>query len=151
MNLTPGRGAVIADVGEAVATYWERVVSRSSGGRSTARVLRGLPRSRVLGGDAGLCLAAGGPGDVGGPLPRRVHQGSLNLFMEHPSSTSSSIGCRSAELPGAVRIMRDEMGPFLHDYIPGVASAPPTPSRASAEGWRVAVDRGHMGVHNWST
>ena len=50
MNLTawPGRG-YLPDVGEAVATYWERVGSRSSGGRWTGRCFprtSGLARTR---------------------------------------------------------------------------------------------------------
>ena len=77
MNLTawPGRG-FLPDVGEAVATYWEKVGHQGeapAGG--PGRVLRGLPGAGVLGGGAGLRRAAGGPGELGGPHPRRLYQG----------------------------------------------------------------------------
>ena len=34
-----------------------------------------------------------------------------------------------------VRIMRDEMGPWLSDYIPGVAIGPPMPSLGWGRRW----------------
>ena len=49
-----------------------------------------------------------------------------------------------------VRIMRDEMGPWLHDYVPGVAigAAHAIMGVGSKVGnWPLIP--GHMGFHNW--
>ena len=49
-----------------------------------------------------------------------------------------------------VRIMRDEMGPFLHDYIPGVAIG--AAHAIAGVGPKVGewpLIAGHMGFHNW--
>ena len=57
------------------------------------------------------------------PLIRAGYtKAALNLFMEHPKL--DEIIDRLATQPSyqeRVRIMRDEMGPWLHEYIPGVA------------------------------
>ncbi len=74
----------------------------------------------------GVALACATP--LVGPEPSEVliraghTKAAVHLFMEHPSFNEfiDRLATR-AELSRAVRIMRDEMIPWLHDYTPGVA------------------------------
>src|SRR5207244_11360824 len=77
---------------------------------------------------------------------------SLNLFMEHPKldefldrlATEPNYGER-------VRIMRDELGPWLHEYIPGVAIG--AAHNIAGLGPKVGewpVIQGHIRFHNWA-
>ena len=124
MNLTawPGRG-YLPDLGEAVATYWEKVGIRVKRRPLDRAVFAADFRARAY---SGVALAYASP--VVGPEPwdilmRISHtKGAVQLFFEHPKldefldrlATQPSYGER-------VRIMRDEMGPWLYDYVPGVA------------------------------
>jgi hypothetical protein len=76
---------------------------------------------------------------------------ALNLFIEHPKL--DEYVDRLAVQPSyseRVRIMRDEMGPWLTEYVPGVAIG----SAHSIAGLGPKVGEwplipGHMGFHNW--
>ena len=76
---------------------------------------------------------------------------ALNLFMEHPKL--DEFIDRLAIQPNhteRVRIMRDEMGPWLYDYIPGVAiGATHTIAGAGPKVGDWPLIPGHMGFHNW--
>ena len=114
MNLTawPGRG-YLPDLGEAVATYWEKVGIRVKRRPLDRAVFAADFRARAY---SGVALAYASP--VVGPEPwdilmRISHtKGAVQLFFEHPKldefldrlATQPSYGER-------VRIMRDEMGP----------------------------------------
>jgi ABC-type transport system substrate-binding protein len=76
---------------------------------------------------------------------------ALSLFIEHPKldefidrlSTQPNYAER-------VRIMRDEMGPWLHEYVPGVAIG--AMHAIAGVGPKVGdwpLIPGHMGFHNW--
>src|SRR6266849_5335921 len=125
MNLTawPGRG-YLPDVGEAVATYWEKVgikVKRRPVDRAVFSAdFRARAYSRVT-------LAYAAP--LVGPEPWEILiRGGYtkatggNLFIEH-ARLDEFIERLSTEPDRAerVRIMRDELGPWLHEYVPGVA------------------------------
>src|SRR2546428_5930868 len=124
MNLTawPGRG-FLPDVGEAVATYWEKIGLKVKRRPVDRAVFSADFRARSY---AGVALAWAAP--VVGPEPWEVliragySKAAVHLFIEHPKldefierlSTEPSYQER-------VRVMRDEMVPWLHDYVPGVA------------------------------
>ena len=94
MNLTawPGRG-YLPDVGEAVATYWEKIgIRASSAARWTARCSADFGPAPIRR-DAGVCLAARGPETLGGRSSARGHtKAAVSLFMDTPSWTSSWTG-----------------------------------------------------------
>jgi peptide/nickel transport system substrate-binding protein len=153
MNLTawPGRG-YLPDVGEAVATYWEKVGIRVKRRPVDRAVFSADFRARAY---SGVTLAYASP--LVAPEPWEVlyrggyTKAALNLFIEHPKLDEYIE--RLAVQPNyqeRVRIMRDEMGPFLHDYIPGVAigAAHVIVGVGSKIGdWPLI--NGHMGFHNW--
>jgi peptide/nickel transport system substrate-binding protein len=153
MNLTawPGRG-FLPDVGEAVATYWERIGIRVKRRPVDRAVFAADFRARAY---PGVALAYAAP--LVAPETWEVMfragytRAALNLFMEHPKldefidrlSTEASYKER-------VRIMRDEMGPWLQEYVPGVAigSAHAIVGVGPKVGdWPLIP--GHMGFHNW--
>ncbi len=76
MNLTawPGRG-FLPDVGEAVATYWEKVGIRVKRRPVDRAVFSADFRARVLGRGARVRGAAGRARDVGGHVPRGLYEG----------------------------------------------------------------------------
>jgi len=76
---------------------------------------------------------------------------AVQLLAEHPK-LDAFIDRLGAEASPAerTRIMREEMGPWLYDYMPGVAIGA-THSIAGV-GPKVGdwpLVPGHMGVHNW--
>jgi peptide/nickel transport system substrate-binding protein len=153
MNLTawPGRG-YLPDVGEAVATYWEKIGIRVKRRPLDRAVFAADFRARAY---SGVTLAYAAP--LVAPEPWEVlyrggyTKAALNLFMEHPKLDEYID--RLAVQPNyqeRVRIMRDEMGPFLYEYIPGVAIG--AAHAIAGVGPKVGewpLIAGHMGFHNW--
>ncbi|OLC16958.1 MAG: hypothetical protein AUH29_03745 [Candidatus Rokubacteria bacterium 13_1_40CM_69_27] len=153
MNLTawPGRG-YLPDAGEAVATYWEKVGIKVKRRPVDRAVFSADFRARAY---AGVALAYAAP--VVGPEPwdilmRISHsKGAVQLFLEHPKL--DEFLDRLATEPSyaeRVRIMRDEMGPWLYEYIPAVAIG--TAHNITGVGPKVGewpLIPGHMGFHNW--
>jgi ABC-type transport system substrate-binding protein len=153
MNLTawPGRG-YLPDVGEAVATYWEKIGIKVKRRPVDRAVFSADFRARSY---AGVALAYAGP--VIAPEPwelfiRLAHsKASVHLMLEHP--TLDAFIDRLAAEPSAAerqRIMREELGPWLYEYMPGV-SIGATHSIVGV-GSRVGdwpLIPGHMGFHNW--
>jgi peptide/nickel transport system substrate-binding protein len=153
MNLTawPGRG-FLPDVGEAVATYWEKIGIKVKRRPVDRAVFSADFRARSY---AGVALAYAGP--VIAPEPwelfiRLAHsKASVHLMMEHPT-LDAFIDRLAAESNAAERqrIMREELGPWLYEYMPGV-SIGATHSIVGV-GSRVGdwpLIPGHMGFHNW--
>jgi ABC-type transport system substrate-binding protein len=153
MNLTawPGRG-YLPDVGEAVATYWEKIGVKVKRRPVDRAVFSADFRARAY---SGVTLAYAAP--LVGPEPWEVliragyTKAALNLFIEHPKldeflerlATEPSYAER-------VRIMRDEMGPWLYEYVPGVAIG--AAHNIAGVGPKVGewpLIPGHMGFHNW--
>ena len=153
MNLTawPGRG-YLPDVGEAVATYWERVGIKVKRRPVDRAVFSADFRGRAY---SGVTLAYATPLVAPEPWEALIRGGhtkaALNLFVEHPKL--DEFIDRLAIQPNPqerVRIMRDEMGPWLYEYVPGVAigSAHAIVGVGSKVGdWPLIP--GHMGFHNW--
>ena len=153
MNLTawPGRG-YLPDVGEAVATYWERVGVRVKRRPVDRAVFSADFRARAY---SGVSLAYAAP--LVGPEPWEIlirggyTKAALNLFMEHPKL--DEFVDRLAIQPSyqeRVRIMRDEMGPWLYEYVPGVAIG--AAHAITGVGPKIGewpLIPGHMGFHNW--
>ncbi len=154
MNLTawPGRG-YLPDVGEAVATYWEKVglkVKRRPVDRAVFSAdFRARAYSRVT-------LAYAAPLVGLEPWEFLIRGGYTkatggNLFIEH-ARLDEFIERLSTEPDRAerVRIMRDELGPWLHEYIPGVAiGAVHTIVGVGPRVGEWPLIPGHMGFHNW--
>ena len=153
MNLTawPGRG-FLPDVGEAVATYWEKVGLKVKRRPVDRAVFASDFRKRAY---SGVTVAYAGP--IIAPEPwelfaRVAHtKSAVHLLVEHPK-LDGFIDRLSAEpsLAERTRIMREEMGPWLYDYMPAVAIAA-THSIAGV-GAKVGdwpLIPGHMGLHNW--
>jgi len=75
----------------------------------------------------------------------------LNLFVEHPK-LDEFIDRLSVQpsYQERVRIMRDEMGPWLAEHVPGVAIG--AAHAIAGVGPKVGdwpLIPGHMGFHNW--
>jgi peptide/nickel transport system substrate-binding protein len=153
MNLTawPGRG-YLPDVGEAVATYWEKVGIKVKRRPVDRAVFAADFRARAY---SGVTLAYAAP--LVGPEPWEIlirgghTKAALNLFVEHPK-LDEFIDRLSTEAnyKERVRIMRDELGPWLQDYIPGVAIG--AAHAIMGVGPKVGewpLIPGHMGFHNW--
>jgi len=153
MNLTawPGRG-FLPDVGEAVATYWEKIGLKVKRRPVDRAVFSADFRARSY---AGVALAYAGP--IIAPEPwelfARIAQtkSAVHLLVEHPR-LDAFIERLGAEPSAAerTRIMREEMGPWLYEYMPAV-SIGATHSIAGI-GPKVGewpLIPGHMGVHNW--
>ena len=153
MNLTawPGRG-YLPDVGEAVATYWEKVGIKVKRRPVDRAVFSADFRARAY---SGVTVAYGAP--LVAPEPWEVMyragytKAALSLFMEH--SKLDEFIDRLAIQPNyaeRVRIMRDEMGPWLSEYVPGVAIG--AAHAIAGVGPKVGewpLITGHMGFHNW--
>jgi ABC-type transport system substrate-binding protein len=153
MNLTawPGRG-FLPDVGEAVATYWEKLGLKVKRRPVDRAVFAADFRARAY---AGVSLAYAAP--LVAPEPWEVlirggySKAALNLFIEHPQLDEFIE--RLAGEPNAavrVRIMQEEMLPWLREYIPGVAIG----ATHAIVGLGPMVGEwplipGHMGFHNW--
>ena len=153
MNLTawPGRG-FLPDVGEAVATYWEKIGLKVKRRPVDRAVFAGDFRKRSY---PGVALAYAGP--IIAPEPwelfaRIAHsKAAVHLLFEHPK-LDAFLDRLGAEPSAAerTRIMRDEMGPWLHEYMPAITIAA-THSIAGV-GPKVGewpLIPGHMGLHNW--
>src|SRR5881296_1561359 len=153
MNLTawPGRG-YLPDVGEAVATYWEKIGIRVKRRPVDRAVFAADFRARAY---SGVALAYASP--LVAPEPWEVlyragyTKAGLCLFVEQPKL--DEFIDRLAGQPNyteRLRIMRDEMGPWLSEYVPGVAIG--AAHTIAGLGPRVGdwpVIPGHMGFHNW--
>jgi peptide/nickel transport system substrate-binding protein len=153
MNLTawPGRG-YLPDVGEAVATYWEKVGIKVKRRPVDRAVFAADFRARAY---PGVTLAYAAP--LVGPEPWEIMirgghtKAALNLFVEHPKLDEFVDRLAiEANYKERVRIMRDELGPWLQDYIPGVAIG--AAHAIVGVGPKVGewpLIPGHMGFHNW--
>jgi peptide/nickel transport system substrate-binding protein len=153
MNLTawPGRG-FLPDVGEAVATYWEKVGLRVKRRPVDRAVFQADFRARAY---AGVALAYAGP--VVAPEPWELFvriaysKASGHLLVEHPTLDAFIERLASeASVEERARIMREELGPWLYEHMPAV-SIGATHSIAGV-GPRVGewpLIPGHMGLHNW--
>jgi peptide/nickel transport system substrate-binding protein len=153
MNLTawPGRG-YLPDVGEAVATYWEKVGIKVKRRPVDRAVFSADFRARAY---AGVTLAYAAPLVAPEPWEVMIRGGhskaALNLFMEHPRL--DELIDRLAIQPNhaeRVRIMREELGPWLYEYVPGVAIG--AAHAIAGVGPKVGewpLIPGHMGFHNW--
>ncbi len=153
MNLTawPGRG-YLPDVGEAVATYWEKVGLKVKRRPVDRAVFSADFRARTY---AGVSLAYAVPlvgTEPWEPLIRGGHsKASVHLFMEH-AKLDEFIDRLAVEPDRAerLRIMRDEMIPWLYDYIPGVAiGATHAIIGVGPQVGEWPLIPGHMGFHNW--
>src|SRR2546426_2029339 len=153
MNLTawPGRG-YLPDVGEAVATYWEKVGIKVKRRPVDRAVFSADFRARAY---SGVTLAYAAP--LVGPEPWEIvirggyTKAALNLFMEHPK-LDEFIDRLSTEAnyKERVRIMRAERGPWLHEYMPAVSIG--ATHAIAGVGPKVGewpLIAGHMGFHNW--
>ena len=153
MNLTawPGRG-FLPDVGEAVATYWEKAGLRVKRRPVDRAIFQADFRARSY---AGVALAYAGP--VVAPEPWELFvriaysKASGHLLVEHPTlDTFIERLASEASVEERVRVMREELGPWLYEQMPAV-SIGATHSIAGV-GPRVGewpLIPGHMGLHNW--
>ena len=153
MNLTawPGRG-YLPDVGEAVATYWEKIGVRVKRRPVDRAIFAADFRARAY---SGVTLAYAAP--LVAPEPWEVlfragyTKAALNLFVEHPKLDEfiDRLAVQPS-LPERTRIMREELGPWLQEYVPGVAIG--AAHAIAGLGPRVGdwpLIPGHMGFHNW--
>ena len=153
MNLTawPGRG-YLPDVGEAVATYWEKVGLKVKRRPVDRAVFSADFRARAY---AGVALAYAGPLIAPEPweLFARIAQtkSAVHLLVEHPKL--DALIERLGSEPSAAartRIMREELGPWLYEYLPAVAIG--ATHAIAGVGPKVGewpLIPGHMGFHNW--
>ena len=153
MNLTawPGRG-YLPDVGEAVATYWEKLGLKVKRRPVDRAVFASDFRARSY---AGVALAYAGPIIAPEPwelLQRISHSKSaVHLLAEYPK-LDTFLDRLGAEPNAAerTRIMREEMGPWLHDFMPGIAiGATHSIAGVGPKVGEWPLIPGHMGVHNW--
>jgi peptide/nickel transport system substrate-binding protein len=153
MNLTawPGRG-FLPDVGEAVATYWEKVGLKVKRRPVDRAIFSADFRKRSY---AGVALAYAGP--IIAPEPWELFvrlaysKAAAHLMLEHPTLDAfiERLGAEPSD-EERVRIMREELGPWLYEYVPAV-SIGATHSIVGV-GPRVGewpLIPGHMGLHNW--
>jgi ABC-type transport system substrate-binding protein len=153
MNLTawPGRG-FLPDVGEAVATYWEKVGVKVKRRPVDRAIFAADFRARAY---SGVTLAYAAPLVAPEPWEVLIRGGytkaALSLFMEHPQLDEFIE--RLAVQPSQaerVRIMREEMLPWLREYIPGVAiGATHAIAGVGSTVGEWPLIPGHMGFHNW--
>jgi ABC-type transport system substrate-binding protein len=153
MNLTawPGRG-YLPDVGEAVATYWEKIGIKVKRRPLDRAVFASDFRARKY---SGVALAYAAPlvaPEAWEVLIRGSHtKAALNLFVEHPKLDEYLD--RLSVMPSyqeRVRVMRDEMLPWLAEYVPGIAIG--AAHAIGGVGPKVGdwpIIPGHMGFHNW--
>src|SRR5262249_23961933 len=153
INLTawPGRG-YLPDVGEAVATYWEKIGLKVKRRPVDRAVFAADFRKRAY---AGVALAYAGPLIAPEPwelFARISHSRSaVHLLVEHPKLDGliDRLGAEPS-LAERTRIMREEMGPWLYDYVPGISIA--ATHAIAGVGPKVGdwpLIPNHMGVHNW--
>ncbi len=153
MNLTawPGRG-YLPDVGEAVATYWEKVGLKVKRRPVDRAIFSADFRARSY---AGVALAYAGP--IIAPEPwelfARIAQtkSAVHLLTEHPKLDGfiERLGAEPT-VAGRTRIMREELGPWLYDYMPGVAiGATHSIAGIGPKVGEWPLIPSHMGIHNW--
>ena len=153
MNLTawPGRG-YLPDVGEAVATYWEKIGVKVKRRPVDRAVFAADFRARSY---AGVALAYAGP--IIAPEPwelfyRISHsKAAVHLMAEHPRLDAfiDRLGAEPS-VAARTRILRDELGPWLHDYMPSVAiGATHSIAGVGPKVGEWPLIPGHMGLHNW--
>ena len=103
----------------------------------------------------GVALAYAGP--IIAPEPwelfARIAQtkAAVHLLVEHPKLDAfiERLGTEANPTERA-RIMREEMGPWLYEYLPGVSIA--AAHSIAGVGPKVGewpLIPGHMGIHNW--
>ena len=153
MNLTawPGRG-FLPDVGEAVATYWEKIGIKVTRRPLDRAVFMADFRARA---SPGVALAYAAP--LVGPEPWEIliragyTKAAVHLFLEHPKLDELVERLATqASYQERVRIMREELGPWLYEYVPGVAiGATHNIAGLGAKVGEWPVIPGHMGFHNW--
>ena len=153
MNLTawPGRG-YLPDVGEAVATYWEKVGIKVKRRPVDRAIFAADFRARKY---SGVTVAYAAPLVAPEPWEVLIRGGytkaALNLFIEHPKL--DEIIDKLAVQPSAqerTHIMRSELLPWLHDYVPGVAiGAAHVIAGVGPKVGEWPLIPGHMGFHNW--
>ena len=120
------RTLTMPDVGEAVATYWERVGLKVKRRPMDRAVFQADFRARTY---AGVALAYAGPTIAPEPwellLGGSHTRGTAQLLLEHPT-LDALIDRLQAEPNYAerVRIMREELGPWLYEYMPAVSIGP---------------------------
>src|SRR5918996_6461220 len=153
MNLTawPGRG-YLPDVGEAVATYWEKVGLKVKRRPVDRAIFASDFRARAY---SGVTLAYAAPLVAPEPWEVLIRAGytkaGLSLFMEHPQLDGfiERLAVQPDQAERA-RIMREEMLPWLREYIPGVAiGATHTIVGVGPRVGEWPLIPGHMGFHNW--
>src|SRR5262249_16434836 len=153
MNLTawPGRG-FLPDVGEAVATYWEKVGVKAKRRPVDRAIFAADFRARAY---SGVSLAYASPLVAPEPWEGLYRAGytkaALCLFVEHPKLDEfiDRLAVQPSH-PERVRVMRDEMGPWLYEHVPGVAIG--ATHAIAGLGPKVGewpLIAGHMGFHNW--
>jgi peptide/nickel transport system substrate-binding protein len=153
MNLTawPGRG-YLPDVGEAVATYWERVGLKVKRRPVDRAVFQADFRARSY---AGVALAYAGPTIAPEPwelLLLIAHsKAGVHLLMEH-AHLDGLLDRLTAEpnRETRVHILREELGPWLYEYTPAVSIG--VTHSIVGVGPRLGewpLIPGHMGLHNW--
>ena len=153
MNLTawPGR-SYLPDVGEAVSIYWEKIGLRVKRRPVDRAVFASDFRARTY---PGVALAYAGPLIAPEPwelLKRFSHsKGAVQLLIEHPR-LDALVDRLGAEPKAAARerIMREELGPWLHQTMPAVSIG--ATHAVAGVGPRVGdwpVIPGHMGLHHW--
>ena len=104
----------------------------------------------VFGRDAGLCRPAGGAEPWEVLIRSGYTKAGLSLFMEHPQLDGfiERLAVQPDQAERA-RIMREEMLPWLREYIPGVAiGATHTIDRVGPRVGEWPLIPGH-GLHNW--
>jgi len=153
LNLTawPGR-SYLPDVGEAVATYWEKVGLKVKRRPVDRAVFAADFRARSY---AGVALAYAGP--LTAPEPWELFyrisysKAAVHLLAEHPKLDAFIERLGAEPNPSErARILRDEMGPWLYDYLPGVAiGATHSIAGVGPKVGEWPLIPGHMGVHNW--
>ncbi len=153
MNLTawPGRG-FLPDVGEAVATYWEKVGLKVKRRPVDRAVFAADFRKRSY---AGVTLAYAGPMIAPEPWELFVRlaytKAAADLLCEHPKMDEfiERLGAEP-RYEERVRIMREELGPWLSEYVPAVSIG--TTHSIIGVGPQIGdwpLIPGHMGLHNW--
>src|SRR5713101_6531164 len=153
MNLTawPGRG-YLPDVGEAVATYWEKVGLKVKRRPVDRAVFSADFRARAY---PGVALAYAGPLIAPEPweLFARIAQtkSSVHLLVEHPKLDAliERLGAEPT-IAARTRIMREELEPWLYEYLPAVAiGATHSIAGVGPKVGEWPLIPGHMGFHNW--
>src|SRR5713101_8427905 len=153
MNLTawPGRG-YLPDVGEAVATYWEKVGIKVKRRPVDRAVFAADFRARAY---AGVTLAFAAGFIAPEPWERLIRiahsKAAGTLLMEHPALDALLDRLAAEPNPETrAQLMRDELGPWLYEYVPAV-SIGATHSIVGV-GPRLGewpLIPGHLGLHNW--